>query len=476
MFSYYLRLAWVSLRRNPVLTGLMALAIAVGIGASMTTLTVLYLLSGDPLPGKSAQLFYAQVDSSPYPNDHEPLDRMDDRSALDLWGAHKADRQALIVDSQVKLRAPDSPKPPRMAVLLSTTADFFPMFAVPFQYGAGWSADDDAKKARVAVISAELNDQLFGGADSVGKSVMLRGSEVRIIGVLKPWRPSPLYYAVAGGRFSGGDTADFYSKPEDVMAPYSASLEINDGNFQQFTCWHPPEHPGHLTDSPCVWVSLWVQLDGAAKVAAYRQFLADYAAQQKSLGRFIHADNTRMRSLMQWLDFNGVVPSDVRLQNWLAFAFLVICLSNTVCLLLAKFLRRGSEIGLRRALLARPVAYPPATGRLRGPGASRPRHVHGDPGTGDRRQPGSGPAAGAARQPHRPRPATQDPLRKAARDAHPRRPAPPPPLRGADRRADRAGLRGALQRLLADRRPPGTHGSAQRCGRILPGAGAAHGL
>jgi putative ABC transport system permease protein len=350
MFSYYLRLAWVSLRRNPVLTGLMALAIAVGIGASMTTLTVLYLLSGDPLPGKSAQLFYAQVDSSPYPNDHEPLDRMDDRSALDLWGAHKADRQALIVDSPVKLRAPDSPKPPRMAVLLSTTADFFPMFAVPFQYGAGWSADDDAKKARVAVISAELNDQLFGGADSVGKSVMLRGSEVRIIGVLKPWRPSPLYYAVAGGRFSDGDTADFYSKPEDVMAPYSASLEINDGNFQQFTCWHPPEHPGHLTDSPCVWVSLWVQLDGAAKVATYRQFLADYAAQQKSLGRFIHADNTRLRSLMQWLDFNGVVPGDVRLQNWLAFAFLVICLSNTVCLLLAKFLRRGSEIGLRRAL------------------------------------------------------------------------------------------------------------------------------
>ena len=99
-----------------------------------------------------------------------------------------------------------------------------------------------------------------------------------------------------------------------------------------------------------MWVSLWVELDDAAKVSGYQQFLSDYAAQQKSLGRFMHADNTRLRSLMQWLDFNGVVPSDVRLQNWLAFAFLVICLSNTVCLLLAKFLRRGGEIGLRRAL------------------------------------------------------------------------------------------------------------------------------
>jgi putative ABC transport system permease protein len=44
------------------------------------------------------------------------------------------------------------------------------------------------------------------------------------------------------------------------------------------------------------------------------------------------------------------VPSDVKLQTWLAFAFLAICLFNTVGLLLAKFLRRSSEIGVRRAL------------------------------------------------------------------------------------------------------------------------------
>jgi putative ABC transport system permease protein len=40
----------------------------------------------------------------------------------------------------------------------------------------------------------------------------------------------------------------------------------------------------------------------------------------------------------------------VRLQTWLAFAFLAICLFNTVGLLLAKFLRRSGEIGVRRAL------------------------------------------------------------------------------------------------------------------------------
>jgi len=40
----------------------------------------------------------------------------------------------------------------------------------------------------------------------------------------------------------------------------------------------------------------------------------------------------------------------VHLQTWLAFAFLAICLFNTVGLLLAKFLRRSGEIGVRRAL------------------------------------------------------------------------------------------------------------------------------
>ena len=63
MFGYYLRLAIRSLRRNVVLTVLMIVAIGVGIGASMTTLTVFRAMSGDPLPGKSAQLFVPQIDN-----------------------------------------------------------------------------------------------------------------------------------------------------------------------------------------------------------------------------------------------------------------------------------------------------------------------------------------------------------------------------------------------------------------------------
>jgi putative ABC transport system permease protein len=53
---------------------------------------------------------------------------------------------------------------------------------------------------------------------------------------------------------------------------------------------------------------------------------------------------------MEWLTFKNAVPSDVRLQMWLALGFLGVCLVNTVGLLLAKFLRRSGEIGVRRAL------------------------------------------------------------------------------------------------------------------------------
>lgn len=351
MFSYYFQLALRSLGRNKVLTALMVLAIAVGIGASMTTLTVMHLLSGDPLPGRSAHIYYPQVDASPKGFSHgHPLDVLDGRSAVDLWRAHRADRQALVVDSRVKVRAPGEKARPMMRMMLSTTSDFFPMFRVPFRYGGAWTAQDDTDRARVAVISSELNDRLFGGRNSVGRSLRLKDSDVRIVGVLAPWRPSPQFYMVAGGNFANGQTSDFYRKAEDVFTPFFTGLKINDGNFWQFTCWGDVKTPGHMTqNSPCAWARLWVELDSAAKARAYRGFIRNYAEQQKTMGRFAKTE-TRMMNLMQWLDYNHVVPSDVKLQTWLAFGFLAICLFNTVGLLLAKFLRRSGEIGVRRAL------------------------------------------------------------------------------------------------------------------------------
>ena len=61
MFKYYLKLSWLSIKRTPTLTALMVLAIGLGIGVSMTVLTVNYLMAKDPIPEKSSQLFNVQL-------------------------------------------------------------------------------------------------------------------------------------------------------------------------------------------------------------------------------------------------------------------------------------------------------------------------------------------------------------------------------------------------------------------------------
>ena len=63
MFAYNVKLAIKSMRRNPMMTALMVAAVAVGIGISMTTLSVHYLMSGNPIPQKSDVLFAVTLDS-----------------------------------------------------------------------------------------------------------------------------------------------------------------------------------------------------------------------------------------------------------------------------------------------------------------------------------------------------------------------------------------------------------------------------
>jgi putative ABC transport system permease protein len=115
-------------------------------------------------------------------------------------------------------------------------------------------------------------------------------------------------------------------------------------------CWADSRPDSTSLTAPCTWIQFWVQFDRPEQAAAYRDFLVSYSLEQRQSGRFARPPNVRLRNVMEWIDFQRAVPSDVRLQTWLAFAFLAVCLVNTVGLLFAKFLRRSQEIGVRRAL------------------------------------------------------------------------------------------------------------------------------
>lgn len=343
MFGYYLDLALHSLGRHRALTALMVAAIALGIGASMTTLTVLYVLSGDPLPGTSGTLYVPQLDPRDmhgYRPQAEPPDQVSWVDGMNLLQAKRAGRQALMTGGSVAIQPAQSALEPFYEPARYTTADFFPMFDVPFKYGRAWGASEDAAGAAVAVISSRLNDKLFGGRDSRGRMLRVEGHALRIIGVLGDWRPNPHFYDL---------NVKNYGSDEGVYLPLSTSQQLHLAHLGGANCWGNGGADA-TPAAPCAWLQFWVQLHTQAQVAAYRQFLVHYSEEQKSLGRFQRPPNVRLRDLMQWLDYQQVVPGDVQLQTWLALGFLLVCLVNTVGLMLAKFLRRAPELGVRRAL------------------------------------------------------------------------------------------------------------------------------
>ncbi len=344
MFGYYFNLALRSLRRNKALTVLMVLAIAMGIGACMTTLTVFHVLSGDPMPGKSETLFYVQLDpegKAGYRPGEEPSDQVTRYDAEALLREKRGDRQAMMTGGGVSITSQRADLPPFYSDSRFTSADFFPMFEVPFLYGNGWSAKEDDAHARVVVISKSLNDKLFGGANSVGKQVRLDKTDFTVAGVIDGWRPTPRFYDM---------NTDRYGTIEDVFLPFSTSRDLKMSRSGSMNCWGDTTADSTDLSAPCVWIQYWVQLGSAKKVAEYRNYLVNYSNQQRTAGRYERPANVRLRDVMAWLDFNKVVPNDVVVQMWLGFGFLLVCLVNTVGLLLAKFLRRGGEIGVRRAL------------------------------------------------------------------------------------------------------------------------------
>lgn len=344
MFGYYFQLALRSFSRNKVLTSLMVLAIALGIGASMTTLTVFYILSGDPLPGRSPTLFYVQMDPQSmdgYVAGEEPEEQVTRFDAEQLLREKKADRQAMMTGGGLSIEPEKQGLAPFVVDARYTSADFFTMFDAPLAYGNPWTAKEDEGEARVAIISKELNEKLFDGSNSVGKSIRIDQNEFRIIGVLKHWRMTPRFYDL---------NSDRYGEVEQVFLPFSTAVGLKLGRNGSMNCWGDSQGDETGVNAPCVWIQYWAQLDTPAKAEAYRQYLVNYSDQQRRAGRFERPTNVRLRNVMEWLDFKRVVPNDVRLQTWLAFGFLLVCLINTVGLLLAKFMRRSSEIGVRRAL------------------------------------------------------------------------------------------------------------------------------
>lgn len=348
MFQYYFLLGVRSLRRNPALTALMVLILAIGVAASVSTLTILHVMSGDPIPHKSERLFVPVIDNGPlqgYTPGEEPNDRqMSYREATNLLKSGQGERRTAIFG----VAAPVEPARKDIGVFqasgLAVTADFFSMFESPFRHGQGWTESDDASGASVVVLTRELASKLYGDTSPVGERMTMMGQQFQIVGVLDEWAPLPRYYRLIGGNGAFGAS-------DELFIPFSTAIRLEATPQGNMNC-SGTRDAGYagLLASECSWIQFWFETKTAADRGQLQNFVDSYASEQNKLGRLPRKAVNKLYNVPEWLVYLKVVSNDSKLSAWLAFGFLLLCLVNTIGLLLAKFSVRAAEVGIRRAL------------------------------------------------------------------------------------------------------------------------------
>lgn len=347
MFHYYLKLALISMRKSPILVLLMIFALAIGVAASMTTITVNYLSSQNPLPHKENNLFAVQLDNWVIEKVWKAPDiipyHLTYTDAKNLLSLGKQFKHSPIAQIDMPLEPTSSNDKNLSFIAQATTVshDFFSLFDVPFLYGQPWSKEDDKNNANLIVISETTNDRLFLGANSVGKTLIYGGEIFTITGVTQKRNFLPKIYGI---KFS------MFSEPEDLYMPFNTQVAL-EWFSSTFYCQkgQGDGYQGFL-QSECMWVLFWAEFKDSAEKQQYQQFIDNYVINQKILGRFPRPLDNRLTSINTWFKYQGVINKDTQILMWLAILFLCVCLFNTIGLMLAKFSSKSSEVSLRRAL------------------------------------------------------------------------------------------------------------------------------
>jgi putative ABC transport system permease protein len=343
MFFYYVTLGIRSLLSQKLITIWMVLLIALGVAGTVTTFSLLRAVSSNSFAARAHRLFTPQIDNHgpeyvKMYGDIDPVLTLRDVEALRAHGG--AHLQAAIYKISLSLVPADATVDALEANGYAVTLDFFQMLDVPFRFGSAWSRAADKEGSNEVVIGHELNQRVFRGANSVGQEIRLDGHTYRISGVLAPWNPLPRFYAAS-------DRNAFDRHAPQLFLPFRQALNSRiptaGGSYgESFPIWD--------LRSEISFISYWVELPDSAAAAHYRSFLHAYADEQRTAGRFRWPANVVLRDQEDWLNYQRVVPPEARISFVVALGLLVVCAVNTVGLLLARFMRRSGDIGVRRAL------------------------------------------------------------------------------------------------------------------------------
>jgi putative ABC transport system permease protein len=349
MWWHDLRLAWLSIQRNPFITALIVAVIAVGVGTSIVAITLYHAKAGNPIWWKDDVLHRVMLDSRPVGPEFElgrqgnlPPEVMIYRDAAAIYESKIPSRSVMLLATYGAVAAERADSHPLFKPARFTTWGFFSIFDVPFMYGHGWSESDDEGPAQVVVLSRFLNDRLFGGENSVGRSVTFDGHPFRIIGVLDTWMPLPRFY----------DAYQGFQPSDDLFVPFHWAESLPDLEFNGY-CQQTQMVVTifkELKQAECISTGLWVQLDTFRQRQEMLQFLDNYSSAQRQAGRFVRPNNNRLATVSEWLKMNDAIGNQSRYQVVFALIFLGICILNTLGLTLSKFLSAAPLSGIRRAL------------------------------------------------------------------------------------------------------------------------------
>ena len=349
MLSYHLQNALRSLRRNPILTALLVGGIALGISVSTAFVALRHMYQQDFLPGKSHRVLFVRLDSwttdhafNPEDPDSVP-DQLTYRDARALLRSPVPRHQTPTFITRMFVHPDPKVSRPYQPDVRLCFSDLFDIFGMPFRFGGPWSKEADAKPEQVIVIDDATNQKLFGGGNSVGRTVRLEDRDFRVVGVLAPWRPPLRLFELE--RNPAGPPEPMYI-PFNFVEPLQISSSGNSAGWQGV----PIRTFEEWLASEAVWVQYWVELPDDAAAGAYSDWLRAYIQEQKKLGRFPRPIRFRVTTIPEMVEELHLMPDGVKAMSVVSLLFLAVCSVNLVGILLGKFLARVPEVSVRRAL------------------------------------------------------------------------------------------------------------------------------
>lgn len=340
MFAYNLSLAMQSFKRAPTLYFLIMLTLSIGVGVLCANLALVNSMASDPIPEKSDKLIHISMNTWPgdQPPD-EPMHILRYRDAMKIAESDIPKRSAVFYASGVYARDVESTSMKRFdSTVRATTPGFFKLTNAPFAYGSAF----EKSRGMEVVIGDDLNQKIFAGKNSVGKTLELDGELLTIVGVLQPWVLRPLFYHVTEGRA--------FNLTDDIYAPLETAIDLGWSIHARSSSTDNYSGVEETRDKNAYYLQAWVELEDIKQRSAMQSYLDNYSQQLKEAGEHPLATRNELHNVNEWLTDKKVVDQKVLAFTIASVLFLAVCIFNASSLLLSRFHAAKFEVGLRRAL------------------------------------------------------------------------------------------------------------------------------